>query len=164
MYHYNLTMYYNDNCDPVNENDFDKNLDDTEFYNMLEKIKKMDKGYNQITIKYVNYEGKKKSKQIYVYTSSGYGNFIRDAETGRYYPNKVGTLDEDLFFKVNYATGELKSSNDSNTLFYFSPHNFKNHLMCEVSQDTITNWTIKRDARLKQLNNTKKYPESIVVN
>ena len=43
MYHYNLTMYYNDNCDPANENDFDKNPDDTEFYNMLEKFKKFEK-------------------------------------------------------------------------------------------------------------------------
>ncbi len=107
---------------------------------------------------------KKKRKKINIYTSSGYGNFIRDAETGIYYKNKVGTLDEDLFFKVNFATGELKSSNDSNTIFYISPYNYMNHLMCEVSQNIINNWETRRDARLKQLNFASKksiYSESI---
>ena len=165
MYYYNLTMYYNDNCDPANENNFDKNSHDDEFDIMLEKTKKMDKGYNQITIKYLNYQNKKKNKKIDVYTSSGYGNFVRDAETGTYYKNKVGTLDEDLFFKVSFATGELKSYNDSNTLFYISPYNFMKHLMCEVSQDTIKKWETRRDARLKQLNTAKsRHSESIVVN
>jgi hypothetical protein len=165
MYYYNLTMYYNDNCDPANENNFDKNSHQNDFDIMLEKTKKMDKGYNQITIKYLNHEGKKKNKKIDVYTSSGYGNLVRDAETGTYYTNKVGTLDEDLFFKVSFATGELKSYNDSNALFYISPYNFMKHLMCEVSQDTIKNWETKRDARLKQLNTAKsRHLESIVVN
>ena len=116
------------------------------------KTKKMDKGYSQITIKYLNYQNKKKNKKMDVYTSSGYGNFIRDAETGTYYKNKVGTLDEDLFFKVSFATGELKSYNDSNTLFYISPYNCMTHLMCQLPQDTIKNWETKRDVRFKQLN------------
>jgi hypothetical protein len=156
-------MYHNDNCDPATENDFDK-IPDNEFVSMLEKTKKMDKGYNQITVKYVTYEGKLKNKKISLYTSSGYGNFIRDAETGTYYKNKVGTLDEDLFFKVSFATGELKSSNDSNTTFYISPYNYMKHLMCEVSQDTIKNWESKRDARLQYLDSKKiKYTESFLV-
>jgi hypothetical protein len=144
-------MYYNDNFAPGNEN----NLNDNEFFATLEKTKQMDRGYNKITIKYINYEGKKINTKISVYTSCGYGNFIRDAETGAYYKNKVGTLDEDLFFKVKIATGELKSSNDSSTLFYSSPYNYTNHLRCGLSQDIIKNWETRRDARLKQLNSVK---------
>lgn len=159
-------MYYNDKFDPADENDLDLNsVPDNEFDRMLEKTKKMDRGYNQITRKYVNYEGKTKYKKIDVYTSSGYGNFIRDAETGAYYNNKVGTTDEDLFFKVILATGELKSSNDSTSLFYISPEHYMKHLMCEIPEATIKNWEVKRNARLKQLNNQKsKNSGSIVVN
>ena len=40
MYYYNLTMYNNDNCDPANENNFDKNSHEDEFDIMLEKTKK----------------------------------------------------------------------------------------------------------------------------
>lgn len=160
MYHYNLTMYYNDNFAPANENNFD----DNEFMNTLEKTKQMDRGYNQIKIKYINYEGRKITTKISLYTSCGYGNFIRDAETGAYYKNKVGTLDEDLFFKVKFATGELKSSNDSSTVFYSSPYNYMKHLRCEVSQDTIKNWETRRDVRLKQLNSVKsKHSKEIVL-
>lgn len=156
-------MYYNDNCDPVAQNDFEKSPDD-EFLCTLEKTKNMDKGYNQISIKYINYEGIQKSKKINLYTSSGYGNFIRDAETGAYYKNKVGTSDEDLFFKVVFATGEFKSSNDSSTVFYSSPYNYMKHLMCQLSEDTIKNWESKRDSRFKQLNLEKtKRATSILV-
>lgn len=147
-------MYYNDNFDPANENDNELFQDDDDFKNMLEKTKRMDKGYSKILRRYINYEGLLKIKQIDLYTSGGFGNFIRDAESGTYYKNKVGTLDEDLFFKVCLSTGEIKSSNGSNKLFYLTPYHYMKHLMCEVSQDTIREWETKRNIRLNTLNKT----------
>lgn len=152
-------MYYNDNFDPANENDLI--LDEDDFERMLEKTKKMDRGYNQLKRKYVNYEGLTKTKKIDVYTSGmfgksdRFGSFIRDAESGSYYKNKVGSLDEDLFFKVSISTGEINTTNGINNAFYMSPQHYMKHFMCELSQDVITNWEIKRDIRLSQLNNAE---------
>lgn len=155
-------MYYNDNFDPANENEVMLDADD--FDRMLEKTRKMDRGYNQIKRKYVNYDGLTKTKKIDLYTSGSFGTFIRDAESGSYYNNKVGSLDEDLFFKVSFATGEIKTSNGMNNIFYISPQHYMKHLMCELSRDIIENWEVKRDARLYQLNkNQVKKLDSIVV-
>lgn len=89
--------------------------------------------------------------KIRVYPSGGFGYNIRDAETGAQYPNKVGTKDEDLFYKVILATGECVGS-VSNTLFFCSPQHYESHMKCSVDSEKIANWTAKRDARLKELN------------
>jgi hypothetical protein len=155
-------MYYSDNFDPTAENDLDKLIVNDEDLRVLEKTKRIDKGYNQITRYYVNFEGKTKIKKIDVYASSGQGNFIRDAESGSYYNYHVGSSDEDLFFKVTLATGELSGSN---TLFYASPQHYMKHLMCELSLDTIIKWETKRNAKLIAINNTpKKQSEFVMVN
>ena len=85
-----------------------------------------------------------------VYTTSGYGCHIRDAETGHYYSHSVGTADEDLYFSVILATGECKSRNGSSTLFYLSPQHYMRHLNCELEEDVIARWEAKRDATLKR--------------
>ena len=66
---------------------------------MLEEIKKMDKGYNKINVMLNN---KKKSIEFYS-TSIFPGSKIRGAIGGSYYPGfKVGSRDEDLFFKIAF--------------------------------------------------------------
>ena len=156
-------MYYNDNFDPAAENDFEKLQNDNDFEHMLENTKKIDRGYNQITKKYINYDGKSKSKKIDIYTSSGYGSFIRDAESGTYYNYKVGSSYEDLFFKVSFANGKLNSTNESNTLFYLTPQHYMKHMMCEVPQEIINNWENKKNLRLTQINNKQKTRSDTVV-
>ena len=69
-------------------------------HKMFEKTKLMDRGYNIIYRKNQRKDGAIYNKKIEIYTSSGIGNRIRDAQTGEYYPNLVGSLDENLFFKV----------------------------------------------------------------
>lgn len=135
---------------PVAPNDYD-NVD-----NIFETERKKDKGYNVIYRKAPSKDGKWRNKKIAIYTSGGVGSRIRDAETGEYFPNYVGSGDEDLFFKVHLATGECRSANGSNTLFYVSPEHYASHLVTEVDNDTVNFWHVKRDERLKQLKVQKK--------
>lgn len=143
-------MSYENDYNPADPNDIDNEVNMSN--DVLANSLKTDRGLNFIYRKVMSSKtGKPKNKRIYIYTSSGIGNRIRDAETGDYYPNKVGSKDEDLFFKVILATGECKSANGSSTLFYVSPQHYMTHLNCEVTQETIEKWEAKRNARLTEM-------------
>ena len=153
-------MYQEDNYSPIDSNDYDDEIE-----NMLDKSKRMDKGYNAVYRIVQRKDGRLKRTKIDVYTSSGTGNRIRDAETGEYFPNIVGSKDEDLFFKIALSTGECKSINGSNTLFYSSPQHFMNHLHNDLSPEIISAWDEKHNARLIELRNIKRQNiSSVVVN
>jgi len=152
-------MYQEDFYNPVDQNDYDETQLD-----MLEKTKREDRGYNVIYRKVVRKDGSVRNKKIEVYTSSGTGSRIRDAETGEYYPNVVGSKDEELYFKVVLATGECTSANKSNTLFYFSPQHYANHLRCDVDPLLVHNWEKRRDRRLAELNSDKNENKTSDVN
>lgn len=141
-------MYQEDYFNPSYHNEYDNNLKDEVMLNNL----KHDKGINTLTVKVEQKNGNFKNKRIQVFTSGGVGTKIRDAETGEFYPNKVGSKDEELFFKVAIATGECTSENGSNTLFYCSPQHYENHLRTTVDPNIIIDWEKKQDARLKFLN------------
>jgi hypothetical protein len=132
--------------------------------NQLDKIKKADRGYNKIWRNVIKNDKLKRTK-IELYTSSGVGNHIRDAETGEYYPYIVGSADEDLFFSVILATGECRSKNGSNTLFYLSPEKYMNHLHTHLDEHIIKLWKEKRDnrARERAVNKEKRQNLSSVV-
>lgn len=153
-------MYQDDYLNPADPNDYD-NGDSND---AISRALKEDRGLNTLTIKIKLDSGRTKHKRVKVFTSSGVGTRIRDAETGEYYPNKVGSKDEDLFFKVAIATGECTSANNSNTLFYCSPQHYENHLYSTVDPLLIESWETKRDTRLMEL---KKYikptAETIIV-
>lgn len=140
-------MYQEDYFNPLNPNDY--NGEDE--YGQTINIVKKDKGLNILTRNTIKYTGKNKNKRIKVYTSGSAGTRIRDAETGEYYLNKVGSKDEDLFFKVIISTGECNSENGSNKLFYLSPQHYENHLYTDVNSGTIAKWEATRDARLNEL-------------
>lgn len=154
-------MYLEDNYNPSDPNDYDNEID-----KMFNKTKKIDAGYNAVYRKVQSKDGRWKNKKIDVYTSSGVGTHIRDAETGEYFPNYVGSKDEDLFYKVALSTGECTSVNGSNTLFYVSPQHYMNHLNNEVSPERIALWEEKRNARLLELKSSSKRKNmgSVVVN
>ena len=124
--------------------------------NELLSLKKADRGFNKIFRK-VHRESDDKSvfKKIELYTTGGTCSNIRDAETGEYYSEKVGTKYEDLYFKVSLATGECTSLNGSNTLFYLSPHHYERHLYVELDNETKLNWEEKKQQLLYTLNQNK---------
>ena len=142
-------MYQDDYLNQVDQNDFDEHYADK----MFDKLKRQDKGYTVIYRKALKKDGRLYNKKIEIYTSSGTGNRIRDAETGEYFSNLVGSKDEDLFFKVILATGESQSINGSSTVFYSSPQHYASHTLCDVDPILSHNWELKRDARLFELKN-----------
>jgi hypothetical protein len=101
---------------------------------MLEDIKKMDKGYHKV---YRMVDNKKKS--IEIYSSSIFpGSKIRGAIGGSYYPGfKVGSKDEDIFFKIAMSTGECK---DNNICFFDTPEQYEQHMHSTVSQSVKEKW------------------------
>ena len=124
-------MYYEENYNAADPNDIENEVNDP--HDALANAQMSDKGLNIIYRKFISPKtGKLKNKRIHIYTSGSTGSRIRDAETGEYFPNKVGSKDEDLFFKVILATGECKSANGSSTLFYNSPQHYMNHQNCTV--------------------------------
>jgi len=141
-------MEYNDNFNPAyNDNDFGDIMDQRK---TIEDAKKLDRGYNAIWRMRTRSDGKLKKTRIDVYTSGDIGSSIRDAETGAYYMSKVGSADEDLFFKVGLATGECTSKNNSSTLFYSSPNHYVSHMQCELDEETISRWEAKHNDRVQE--------------
>jgi len=105
-----------------------------------DSYKLLDKGYRKVTRRY-----KRKTFEVELYiTSNTPGMKIRDAITGSRYNYLTGSIHEDQFFKIKYATGEV--GNDSATLFFDSPEQYERHLKSEISASTKENWVNKRDA------------------
>ena len=161
-------MDYDDRFHPAMKNDyvFDEDMDNNE---KLTEVEKMDKGLNFIKIRCKNRKNILKHKRIKVYTSA-YSGLIRDAETGEYYNYKVGSKDEDLFFKVTIATGECTSANRSTTAFYTSPYQYMNHMKPTIEARQNAQWAVqialwenKRDDRLYEIEN-RKNKQTVYVN
>lgn len=117
-------------------------------------FKHLDKGYNKVFIKLkipinnTNLNKKKHKvvrKKIEFYTTGGVGNRIRDATTGNYYNERVGTKGEELYFKVAISNGWCKSENHSNTLFFITPEQYTRHFGIDhLDSETISKWELRR--------------------
>jgi hypothetical protein len=121
---------------------------------LTDMMKNQDKGYRKYVI---NMNLKKNDIDAYS-TSMTPGTKIRDAITGardaRY---KVGSADEDLFFKVRMGIGHVGFVDDPDktetTLFYDNPEQFERHMHTTVSQQIKENW------RTKYMNQLAKYQD-----
>jgi hypothetical protein len=63
---------------------------------------------------------------------------------------RTGTKDEDLFFSVILATGEL--GQNAPVLFYDSPEQYERHFFTKLNQTTKDLWMEKKTAALYQFN------------
>ena len=140
-------MYYEDSFHPNEENDV-INYSKKE----LNGIKSFDKGYGYVYRNKILPSGKMKKTRIDCYISGDAGSYIRNAETGNYYKCKVGSKEEDLFFKATLATGEIKTKNGSNLLFYDSPEQYEAHIMDELDDDIKYKWVEKKKLLLSNTN------------
>lgn len=147
-------MDYDDYFNPSFENDLEQ-TNKSNRKSLLETTKQMDKGYCKILKWGQRPDGKLKKIGLDVYTTGDIGSNIRDAETGSFYPEKVGTLDEHLFYKVILATGDCNARNGSSTLFYISPRHYMSHMSCDVDPTIIAEWEVKRDMRMKEKESAK---------
>ena len=151
--HNTIGMYYEDDFLRVNEpNDYGDD-DFVKTHYALENVKKADKGYVMI---------RRRSKKIELYVSGGKGSRIRDAETGFYYPNLVGSKDEDIFFKMSLATGECAKCT-SNTFFFVSPNHYEKIMNEHVGPPVFVSWQEKCNARLRELKYNKKVVNQTIV-
>ena len=114
----------------------------------LFEMKKLVRGYTQIWNYKKRANGTLKKTQVDLYTSGFIGSNIRNAETGEFYPFLVGSAHEDRFFKVILATGESKSKNGSNILFYTSPEHYMKYFNINLKQASINKWNAKYDKYL----------------
>jgi hypothetical protein len=117
----------------------------------LMDAKAEDSGFNVISRR----DSGGKTKKVEMYTSSGIGTCIRDAETGEYYNEKVGSKDEDLYFKISLSTGECTSKNNSSAMYFQSPAHYMSCMKSTVSPANIARWEARRDARIAELKKPK---------
>ena len=157
-------MSYSKNYNPTDDNDFDmlsNSADDQKA--LLEKAKKSDRGYNKIYRRITRADGLLKRTKIEFYTTNGIGYRIRDAETGMYFRHIVGSFDEYLYFKVGLSTGECKSANGSNTLFFSSPQRYMTHFNVSLTPEIISRWEENKRERLSQIEKQVKRPNASTV-
>ena len=139
------------------DNDSDSDslcLNELDEIRLIEKAKRADVGYNKFfrTFKYRNDKGQVRSKRVKheFYTSRfGVGSLIRDAESGEYYEYKVGSADEDLFFKAIIHSGLCNNKGKTTTAFFSSPNAYMQLMDCELSENIVSEWEKKRNARLE---------------
>jgi len=77
---------------------------------------------------------------IRMFSSGITGSNIRNAVTGEYSRHLVGTLEQNLFFKVVMSTGEFKGGVSPVHLYYISPEQFEAHQYCNVDEQTRAKW------------------------
>jgi len=113
-----------------------------DFENEIQDFKSFDNGYNKIYKgrMVLGKNGKNKKQKIEFYTSGDRGSRIRDAITGSYYNSKVGSFNENKYFKVSLATGQCKSKNGFHMLFYQTPQQYMAHFGVQLHQDIIQKW------------------------
>jgi hypothetical protein len=84
----------------------------------------------------------KKTLSIEYYSTGAIGTTITHAVSGQkqrgYF---VGSVHEDLFFKVSLANGE--NGSEPMTLFYFSPEEYEKHQYVTISDDIKSRWREK---------------------
>jgi hypothetical protein len=137
-------IYEDDHFHPLEKNA----VDDVSVNNKdaLYNIKKMDKGYHKINRKMnkVWVDGKYyKNITIELYSSGENGSRIRNAISGYRTNSKIGSSDEDSFFKV-----KLVNSKCSGHLFYDSPEQYEKHQYCLLNSNIKEAWYKKQINKL----------------
>lgn len=69
------------------------------------------------------------------------GSPIIHAVTGDYLPGKVGTMDENQYYKVKMV---CFGNEQNGILFYLSPEEYANHQYCEVNDELRDRWLAKK--------------------
>ena len=144
-------MEYDDRFNSVETNDFINSNQNQ--LNALSRVQSLNRGYHKL-MRTVLINNRNKKIELGVYGSGSHESQIRNAETGEYYKYKVGTMDEDLFFKVMISTGEVPSG--PLTLFYDSPEHYERHHCVFLDNFTKKHWEFKKQSRLDVLSQLSK--------
>jgi hypothetical protein len=129
-------MYYDDRFHPTEGSDLVEN----DLRNMTQ-FKGLDKGFHKIKQATGAHHGKKIAT-FELYSSGDQGSSIRDAITGQYCVAKVGSKEEDQFFKLTISTGEVRGERRN---FYFqTPMDYERHMHTTLDTKTKEAWLNKQ--------------------
>jgi hypothetical protein len=114
-------------------------------------------------VRRINPDTKKNTRVEFFPTTPIPNAVIKNAITGAYQGSgvhffRVGTFDEDLFFSVILATGEL--GQNPPTLFYDNPEQYERHFFTKVSQQIKDRWTEKKNGAMFHLKSRLRREES----
>jgi len=135
-------MEYDNRFHPTEDNDIeDFDITGKSLYS-LQNLKSSDKRFHKQrkTIQIETENGNLVRKQVVIeyYSSGPTGSNIRNAQTGVYTKDIVGSKQEDLYFKVTLT------DNQPLTLFYDSPEQYERHQRVKLSHETKEHWFNKR--------------------
>ena len=106
------------------------------------------------------FDESRKSVNVLVYKTSTTPKFrIRNAITGMYYPKyRVGTLDENRFFKVCWSMGSVSEGEKLGplTLFFNDPEECEKHMLTRISAEQKADW---RERQIAQYRTDAKYKD-----
>lgn len=133
-------MTYEDQFYSANENDVELHFNK----HALTEVKNSDKYYEKYFLPVekvlVNGEIYKSKRTIEKYGSGQVGSTIRNAVTGEIRVNfLVGSVDEDLFFKVSDTYGR-NGRREPLMLFYDSPEEYEKHTFTLLDQRIKDSW------------------------
>ncbi len=136
-------LYEDDMCHPLNQEceptipySFDNN---TKVKKIMSNVYQSNKGFHLIK----RQSKDKKPHNVEVFVSGDQGSTIRNAISGSYYyGDKVGSKQEDLYFKVSISTGEL--GKEPVILFYDTPEQYERHMYTVVDPVSKQLWLEKQ--------------------
>ena len=135
---YEDDMYHplNQECEPIISHSFDNN---TKVKKIMSNVYQSNKGFHLIK----RQSKDKKQHNVEVYVSGDQGSTIRNAISGSYYYGyRVGSKQEDSYFKVSISTGEL--GKEQVTLFYETPEQYERHMYTVVDPESKQMWLEKQ--------------------
>jgi len=145
-------MYYEDLLENVVNMKDDISVD---FKLGKEGLKRTEKHYEKYSLPFNDtWNDGKYYKYITIenYGSGGHGSYVRNAVTGTVCKEfiRVGSSDEDLYFKVTDSSGR-NGRNYPLMLYYDSPEQYENHHFTSISPEVKRNWLQRSSAVQKRL-------------
>lgn len=137
-------LYEDDMCHPLNQ----ECEPVTSKYETNTKVKKIMSDIYQNNSSRGFHLIKRQSKDgkwhnVEVFSSGCQGSTIRNAISGSYcYGDRVGSKQEDLYYKVGISTGDI--GKDTISLFYDSPEQYERHMYTTVDSENKKLWLEKQ--------------------
>ncbi len=136
LYEDDMCHPLNQECEPVISSRLDNNK---KVKKIMSDIHQNNKGFH--LIKRQSKDGKHHNVEFF--SSGSQGSNIRNAISGTYYyGDRVGSKQEDLYYKVCISSGDM--GKDTIVLFYDSPEQYERHMYTTVDSEDKKRWLEKQ--------------------
>ena len=134
--------------DTYDENDVSSYDSESSIDSVLREQRRITKMYKNSDPDYYAYKHLVdfKEKKVEVYSTNMCKNgYIRHAISGARCPHRIGTPQEDLYFKASdvFTTHSNYAEYGPRKLYYYSPEEFERHHNITISQNIKEDWMIK---------------------